>query len=556
MGANQSSKSSGRADGQAGRPSSNEARTCYYELLGVEPRATEEEIKKAYRKKALELHPDRNYGNVEAATKIFADIQAAYDVLSDPQERAWYDSHRDSILYGDNEASEAHFEHDIRVTTADDILRMFGQFSPRMDFSDSPSGFYASLRETFETLAREENAASEQSGSDPVDYPSFGHADDGYKDVVRPFYATWNGFSTRKTFSWKDRYRYSEAPDRRVRRVMEKENKRAREEGIREFNDAVRSLVAFVRKRDPRYIPNTQSEAERQKVLREATAAQAARSRAANEARIQSGAVVPDWAKSQDQESLDSSEESESTVEHFECVECGKTFKSEKQFEIHEKSKKHFKTMRSLDRNFRKSNEGQHHEPIPKDFVEAQGLSEGEITPLSEAGSEIISAEKAENLSRDELSNELANMEDLGVEDPHEQSRFPASSDLQQNLGSATSDIQSSDDYASREEVESRIFESTSPSAKPSESGIEGSETLSEIDQSRDLPRKLGKAKAKRAKRAAGQKNLNAERSSSQIQCVACGQGFPSRSKLFNHVKALGHAQPVPKPTGKQSKPR
>ncbi|KAJ9628813.1 hypothetical protein H2203_002716 [Taxawa tesnikishii (nom. ined.)] len=243
---------------------------------------------RAYRKKALELHPDRNYGNVEWATKLFAEVQAAYEVLSDPQERAWYDSHESAILRGDDAGSEEqHFEGNIKMTTADDIARMVRKFNSGVEFSDSPSGFFGFLRETFEQLAKEEQAAASWEGLDVPDYPSFGHRDDEYDDVAKPFYSVWMSFATRKTFAWKDKYRLSEAPDRRYRRLMEKENMKAREEGIREFNEAVRSLVAFVRKRDPRYIPNTQTEAERQKVLRDAAAAQAARARAANEAKLQ-----------------------------------------------------------------------------------------------------------------------------------------------------------------------------------------------------------------------------------------------------------------------------
>jgi DnaJ family protein A protein 5 len=66
--------------------------------IGITTQTDRDRIKKAYRKKALELHPDRNYGNVENATKKFAEVQSAYEILSDPQERAWYDSHRDAIL--------------------------------------------------------------------------------------------------------------------------------------------------------------------------------------------------------------------------------------------------------------------------------------------------------------------------------------------------------------------------------------------------------------------------------------------------------------------------
>jgi len=62
----------------------------YYEILGVEKSASAEELKKAYRKKAMEFHPDRNPGNKEAEEK-FKEAAEAYDVLSSPDRRARYD---------------------------------------------------------------------------------------------------------------------------------------------------------------------------------------------------------------------------------------------------------------------------------------------------------------------------------------------------------------------------------------------------------------------------------------------------------------------------------
>src|SRR2546421_12244683 len=65
-------------------------RPDYYKTLGVGKNASEEEIKKAYRKLARQYHPDRNAGDKKAEER-FKEISQAHDVLSDPDKRKQYD---------------------------------------------------------------------------------------------------------------------------------------------------------------------------------------------------------------------------------------------------------------------------------------------------------------------------------------------------------------------------------------------------------------------------------------------------------------------------------
>jgi DnaJ family protein B protein 4 len=63
----------------------------YYAILGVKKTATEDDLKKAYKKQAVKWHPDKNRDNVEKATEMFKDVNEAFEVLSDKRKRQIYD---------------------------------------------------------------------------------------------------------------------------------------------------------------------------------------------------------------------------------------------------------------------------------------------------------------------------------------------------------------------------------------------------------------------------------------------------------------------------------
>ena len=70
------------------------AKRDYYEILGVSKNASEEDIKKAYRKLAMKHHPDRNQGSsAKASEERFKEAKEAYEMLSDAQKRAAYDQY-------------------------------------------------------------------------------------------------------------------------------------------------------------------------------------------------------------------------------------------------------------------------------------------------------------------------------------------------------------------------------------------------------------------------------------------------------------------------------
>ncbi|EGR28062.1 hypothetical protein IMG5_183860 [Ichthyophthirius multifiliis] len=107
----------------------------FYEILGIQKSATEEEIKKAYKKQALKFHPDKN--QAPNSKEVFKKIAQAYDCLTDPQKRAFYDK------YGDQQPEQHYNQY--RQQFNDDISpeNIFNMFFGGMNpFENGQSGVY------------------------------------------------------------------------------------------------------------------------------------------------------------------------------------------------------------------------------------------------------------------------------------------------------------------------------------------------------------------------------------------------------------------------------
>jgi len=121
----------------------------YYQILGISRNASDEEIKKAYRRLAMQYHPDRNPGKEKWANEKFKEINEAYAVLGDPEKRKQYDQFGNVGNIGDI------FSSPFTRGTFEDIMRDFGGAGLRFDFLDDIfSEFLTGRRFSFKKFSR------------------------------------------------------------------------------------------------------------------------------------------------------------------------------------------------------------------------------------------------------------------------------------------------------------------------------------------------------------------------------------------------------------------
>ncbi|NXW23121.1 DJC21 protein, partial [Circaetus pectoralis] len=521
---------------------------CYYEVLGVKRDAAEEELKRAYRRLALRWHPDKNPENAEEAAEQFKLIQAAYDVLSDPQERAWYDSHREALLKGG-------LDGDCKDDTLD-LLQYF-TVSCYSGYGDDEKGFFTVFRQVFEKIAKEEMEYMTQ--EDTAEFPMFGHSQSDYDTVVHPFYAYWQSFCTQKNFAWKEEYDTRQASNRWEKRAMEKENKKTRDKARKERNEVVRQLVAFVRKRDKRLQAHRKlveqqnaektkkaEEFRRQQKLRQAKLTEQYKEQswmtlsdmekelqeieAQYEKEFGDGSDAEDELQQQETKGIkdkqnDETEEAEFGGDLY-CPACEKFLKTEKAMKNHEKSKKH-REMVALLRQQLEEEEGKF--PVSLDDaneIHTKEKKEGEDMPKQKLSKKQRKKQKTRMMACSHTMTDKDSSDKSADEGTVEQEEVPG---VDKQSGSAeevvndgqrcavSGDTSMTEDVSQVKEAESEVTSSTKPKGK----------------------------KAKDAKKSASEHPTTNE---VPIQCTTCKCTFPSRNKLFEHLKTMGHAKATQAP--------
>ncbi|XP_056587192.1 dnaJ homolog subfamily C member 21 [Triplophysa dalaica] len=513
---------------------------CHYEVLDVERDATDDDLKKAYRKLALKWHPDKNLDNADEAAERFKLIQAAYDVLSDPQERAWYDNHRDALLKGG-----------VGGDYRDDSIDLLQYFTVTCysGYGDDEQGFHTVYRNLFESIAKEEIEHSKDVEDDEDDFPSFGDSQSDYDTAVHLFYGFWQSFCTRKNFAWKEEYDTRQATNRWEKRAMEKENKKTRDKARKEHSELVRQLVAFVRKRDKRVQAHKklveEQNAEKAKKVEELRRKQKlSQAKLAEDYKEQKWAAMSELEKElqqmeaqydqqfgdvseseeeedveagedglegQDTENGDAAVEMDDYYDDLYCPACDKSFKSDKAMKNHEKSKKHREMVALLRQQLEEDDKSLGQNSADRDEDEEDEEDEVNDTPRQK-----LSKRQKRKKRQQRTVNNLP-------EEPEGQSPIP----------------QSTEEGPSPESDSGNNKDAPVPSEDADENPKpEGCEPTTQKSSAKTKAKKGGKDSNNKAHGVAEVK----QEKEVNLRCVTCQYEFPTRNKLFDHLKTTGHS--------------
>ncbi|CRK97523.1 CLUMA_CG010912, isoform A [Clunio marinus] len=507
---------------------------CYYEVLDVERDADDDTIKKNYRKLALKWHPDKNIANEIEAKQKFQLIQQAWEVLNDPQERAWYDKHRDQILKG----NQSNYE--------DDSLDVYAYFSSSCykGFGDDDEGFYSTYRNVFDKLASEDIEYMDSAENYEM-IPKFGDSTSGFEEVIN-FYGHWESYSTKKSYAWLFTHNINEIRDRRVLKLIDKEHKKIQQKARKERNEEIRSLVLFVKKRDKRMaeyrkmleekaqqnrIKSQQNHLEqirkRNEMLREQQKNSRLKSEHEEELRQLEESYLNQYSDSEDDDDYEDEDveniqedlkecnldENEDGFDELYCVACNKFFNSESSKMNHEASKKHRQNMELLKTEMKAEEESY------QQTIKQEEDDELENVEVIEDEEEKVKNVKGKKSKKKNKKNFLPTEEFEDSSDVKNGENSVESNETERIL--LLSDNESDDgDWSGNKKQKKVKSKGKAKNEKPKV--VSKEETILEEETAKSLD--------------------TGEASSMEHRCATCREIFPSKNKLFTHLKKTNHS--------------
>lgn len=515
---------------------------CHYEVLNVPRDADDAEIKSAYRKLALKWHPDKNLDNAEIAKEQFQLVQQAYEILSDRQERAWYDNHREQILRGANSEFQ------------DKSLDVFQYFTTTCfkGFDDGEQGFFTVYRKVFDNIAKEDLEFIEDKEEFCV-IPSFGNSQTDYEKVSE-FYNYWLNYSTKKSYTWLDPFDIRDLRDKKYIKLVEKENKKVRLKAKKERNEEVRNLVAFVRKRDKRV--HAQKKLQEQKILEDKKKREqlSKQKRLERLEELNSSASQPDWAKFDNVESelaeieknlaqefgdeaTNSEDESdEEDLSNLYCVACNKIFKTPKAFQNHESSKKHKENVELLKETMLQEEDeldSQLSENV-EDYIDIDDTDKP-IEDILEDG------DLSDDTSNSEVTETLKNKQkkkSKKVISSNAEDDYPVL-DLESNQNQSNSETT----FEPNKKQKKKNKKKANNNSKPDQNLPEENSEMLEISKKKETNSK-NKKKDKKDKNQKVSDDIGDV--DNNHNCLTCKSVFTSKNKLFDHLKKTGHGVYIP----------
>lgn len=385
--------------------------------------------------------------------------------------------------------------------------------------------------------------------------PKFGTSKSDYEKVVGPFYAYWQSYCTKKTYTWLCPHNISEIRDRRILREVEKETKKIAQKKRKERNDEVRALVSFVRKRDKRVqvyrkLLEVKAEQNRLKQQQHRLAQLRRNQQEAQEMqKNQSNLFNTDHEEQLRQLELayigtDSESEidengdfavsdengdgaEECYVDDLYCVACNKAFKNISSFENHEISKKHREKIELLKKHMQQEDkeytndcdDTQEEDDCLQNIETDSPVQKVECEQRKKSNKKAKKSKKLKHQYKSDSDNELEHINnsmdniDIG------------------NVSDADKDAWSDDGGKRKKKQKNKKTNKKSVQNEAEPVSVEN-ETAKKA--SNETSKKLTETK-------------NIDKTNVSHTCATCSSDFESKNKLFAHLKKTNHGVYIPK---------